>query len=291
MRKLETAVAWNEAARTGTARVTLAAVLVLASVASAAAQRSITLVVRTDPDLATVSQAGKPLGTSPVKVKYKTTKEFRASKNCLPIQPITATWASGASTEMQEHELCPHRGVGVQYEIVLRRPNVSGREIDDLVVLKAQRDAEAAEAAREAARRARWQALAGALQAFSEGYSAGLTSNVAPNSSTRLLLFGGPGHKTYLGCLSCSEFDAESVFNSFGSYGSKFSSSSIFNRFSDFGSKFSSYSACNQFASDPPVIVDPAGNFYGRLTISATNPERTRSTRWQGWIAGVCAGE
>lgn len=105
----------------------------------------------------------------------------------------------------------------------------------------------------------------------------------------KLMLFGGDGHKTYLGCLNCSRFDSESVLNQFGSYGSRFSDTSIFNHFSDYGSKFSQYSACNPLATDPPVIVDGDGKFYGRLTVSATNPEAVRSDDLRAWLAAVCA--
>jgi hypothetical protein len=77
----------------------------------------------------------------------------------------------------------------------------------------------------------------------------------------KLMLFGGRDHKTYLGCLNCSKFDTDSVANEFGPHGSAFETDSIFNRFGDFGSPYSDYSPCNRFASDPPVIVDPRGNF------------------------------
>lgn len=81
------------------------------------------------------------------------------------------------------------------------------------------------------------------------------------------MLFGGPDHRTYLGCLNCSEFNQDSVVNEFGPYGSSFSPTSIRNQFSPYGSSFSQYSACNPFALDPPVIVDGQGNYYGRLKL------------------------
>jgi len=78
-----------------------------------------------------------------------------------------------------------------------------------------------------------------------------------------MMLFGGPGNSTYLGCLSCNEYDSESVFNDYGTYGSAYSQSSIRNHYGKFGSKYSQYGACNPYASNPPVIVDASGNFYG----------------------------
>ena len=102
------------------------------------------------------------------------------------------------------------------------------------------------------------------------------------------MLFGGAGHQTYLGCLNCSEFAADSIFNEFGSYGGQFSATSIKNEFSEYGSPFSIHSACNPYATDPPVIVDHAGGFYGRLTVNPYHPQRTNNQTLLAWLAGVC---
>ena len=106
----------------------------------------------------------------------------------------------------------------------------------------------------------------------------------------KLMIFGGEDHKTYLGCLSCSSMSVDSVVNSFGPHGSKFMSDSIFNTFGEYGGKFSNYSPCNSFATEPPVIVDEQGDFYGRLTINKLHPQAAQSDALQQWIAGVCAG-
>ena len=53
------------------------------------------------------------------------------------------------------------------------------------------------------------------------------------------------------------------------------------NSFSDYGSIYSSYSACNAYATDPPVIVESAGNFYRRLTVNSMNPQRVNSQNLQ----------
>jgi hypothetical protein len=101
-------------------------------------------------------------------------------------------------------------------------------------------------------------ALGGALTGASQGYH--------PNAQPRILLFGGPDHTTYLGCLSCSEYAADSIMNKYGQHGSAYSSESIWNHYSTFGSRYSSESACNSYANDPPVIVDSEGGYYGRLS-------------------------
>jgi len=103
------------------------------------------------------------------------------------------------------------------------------------------------------------------------------------------MLFGGMDHKTYLGCLNCSKYATDSVFNEFGSAGSSYSTDSIWNTYSDFGSRYSMYSACNQYASDPPVIVDSQGNYYGRLTINEYQSEIGSGRQYIGWLKeSVC---
>ncbi len=103
-----------------------------------------------------------------------------------------------------------------------------------------------------------------------------VAATAAPAQTPELFLFGGNDHKTFLGCVNCGRFDPRSVCNRFGEYGSLFSSKSIWNRFGEYGSRFSPYSPWNRFASDPPVIVDRRGNFYGYFTSNRYHPRRTR---------------
>lgn len=109
-------------------------------------------------------------------------------------------------------------------------------------------------------------------------------------SSDALLLFGGENHRTFLGCLNCSEFDTNSVHNKFGNYGSKFSDKSIFNPFSDYGSPYSAHSACNLFADDPPVVVDNSGEYHGRLTLNKAL-RQVDMPMILAWLVGVCERE
>lgn len=90
-----------------------------------------------------------------------------------------------------------------------------------------------------------------------------------------LLLYGGHSHDKFLGCLNCSEHDSGSVCNEYGSYGSGYNSDSIWNSYGQYGSSYSSLSPWNTYASDPPVIVDRNGRFYGYLTANEYKPKRT----------------
>ncbi len=102
------------------------------------------------------------------------------------------------------------------------------------------------------------------------------------------MLFGGEGHRTYLGCLNCSRFDTDSVFNKYGEHGSRYSTPSIFNKYGEFGSRYSDTSVCNPYATDPPVIVDHNGQFYGRLTVNRYHPQRTRSEQLRMFVNATC---
>jgi hypothetical protein len=89
------------------------------------------------------------------------------------------------------------------------------------------------------------------------------------------LLFGGRDHTVYLGCLNCSKYDSDSIWNRFGNYGSRFSDTSIWNRFGTYGSKFNDESPWNTFGRNPPVVVDHDGNFYGYFTANQFFQKRT----------------
>ncbi len=45
---------------------------------------------------------------------------------------------------------------------------------------------------------------------------------------------------------------------------------------------------CNQYASDPPVVVDEQGNFYGYLTVNPYYPKAIKSESIRDWLKGVC---
>lgn len=77
-------------------------------------------------------------------------------------------------------------------------------------------------------------------------------------SGQTLMIFGGDNHDVYLGKLNASEYDSESIWNEYSSY----------------GSDYSSYSPFNEYAAYPPVIVDAKGNFYGYFTVNEHKPKR-----------------
>lgn len=76
-----------------------------------------------------------------------------------------------------------------------------------------------------------------------------------------LLIYGGSDHDVFLGKLNADCYDSESIWNEYGTY----------------GSKYSSYSPWNEYASTPPVVVDSRGNFYGYLTANEFISQRYSS--------------
>jgi hypothetical protein len=115
-------------------------------------------------------------------------------------------------------------------------------------------------------------------------------SQIVTLQNHKIMIFGGEDHKVYLGCLNCTQYASDSVQNKY-TFGSQYQSESIFNRYGEYGSPYSDTSACNRYASDPPVIVDESGGFYGRLTINKSHSEATHSEALLSWIEGVCSGQ
>jgi len=130
---------------------------------------------------------------------------------------------------------------------------------------------------------------AAAWRAAAQGFAAAEWAS-GGSASSKLMIFGGAQHKTYLGCINCSEYSSDSVFNSYSSYGSSYSSTSIYNPYSQYGSPYAATSACNPYASSPPIVVDSAGSFYGYLTVNQYKSSAITSPKIVAWLHGVCGG-
>ncbi len=98
-----------------------------------------------------------------------------------------------------------------------------------------------------------------------------LSSNIFAQT---LHLYGGKNHDEYLGCLNCNKFDSNSIWNTYGTYGSKYNSNSIWNTYGKYGSKYNPYSPWNAYSNTPPVVVDKEGNFYGYFTVNSAIAKR-----------------
>jgi hypothetical protein len=90
---------------------------------------------------------------------------------------------------------------------------------------------------------------------------------------------------------SCPETDLDSLFNRFGTYGSRLSPTSISNRFGPFGGKVAPYSPCNVDSTTPPVIVDDEGNEYGELTLNRDRSQQAKIGGLGAWLTALCAAK
>lgn len=61
---------------------------------------------------------------------------------------------------------------------------------------------------------------------------------------------------TFLGNINTNRFDADSLTNQFGAYGSKYNSASIFNKFGEYGSPYGANSPYNQYGRPLKVVKD-----------------------------------
>lgn len=92
--------------------------------------------------------------------------------------------------------------------------------------------------------------------------------------SQELHIYAGSNHDVYLGCLNCNKFNSNSIWNAYGTYGSKYNSKSIWNAYGTYGSQYNPESPWNKYSTDPPVIVDKAGEFYGYFTLNENKSKR-----------------
>ena len=83
-----------------------------------------------------------------------------------------------------------------------------------------------------------------------------------------LIIVADDYNYTYLGELTTNTYDSDSIFNEYGTYGSKYGSKSIWSKYGTYGSEYSSYSPFNPYAFSPPMIVDGDYNVVGRLTVN-----------------------
>lgn len=60
------------------------------------------------------------------------------------------------------------------------------------------------------------------------------------------------------------------------------------NPYSDYGSRYSAYSICNPYASDPPIVTDGEGGYYGRLTLNKYASDAITNSTIVAWLTGVC---
>ena len=95
-------------------------------------------------------------------------------------------------------------------------------------------------------------------------------------STEMFYLYGknGSHHSKYLGCFGfsgndftpeVSDYNSDSIFNEYGTYGNQ-NKNSIWNEYREFGSSSRSTSCTNEHATEPPAIFDRNNRIVGYLT-------------------------
>jgi hypothetical protein len=130
------------------------------------------------------------------------------------------------------------------------------------------------------------QKLRDRRQASTDG--ADPSADEEPTNECKLLVFGGPSHEVFLGCLA-DEKRPDSVFNMVGEHGSDQSPTSIRNKFAPYGSNYDDTSACNASATHPPTVLTSDGKSLGLLTSNPSLKRRIDATAVTDWLARMCS--
>lgn len=93
-------------------------------------------------------------------------------------------------------------------------------------------------------------------------------------------IYSNDGQWKYLGKLSANRYDADSVSNPYGQYGSKYSADSINNPYGTYGSRYSSYSVTNPYTTQAPVIIAPSNSYNPPIFRMPSYGNPWRGSRW-----------
>lgn len=110
-------------------------------------------------------------------------------------------------------------------------------------------------------------------------------------AASDIYVYGGRNNSVFLGCWSCSEYHSDSIFNQYGTHGSRYAVNSIWNRYGQYGGPYGTYSPCNSYGQSPPVLVDDRGGFYGYLTVNRYQVQRVDNERIVLWLETAVCGD
>lgn len=87
----------------------------------------------------------------------------------------------------------------------------------------------------------------------------------------------------FLGVISKDKYDAKSLANRYGDFGSKYNTDSILNKYGDYGSKYSDKSPFNEYSTKPPTIFK-SGEPIAFLTMNKWMSPRVDPNILLGWL-------
>ena len=100
----------------------------------------------------------------------------------------------------------------------------------------------------------------------------------------KLVIYGGPLFREFLGCLNCDSYEQDSVWNIYYplGWGNSYIDMSHFHVYYE---PRGVYSACDPFATNPPRVIDPQNKLHGYLNVSKTRHEGICAPNGN---AGIC---
>jgi len=108
-------------------------------------------------------------------------------------------------------------------------------------------------------------------------------AGAASVNSKDISLYSNDG-KTFIGNLSSNVYETKSIFNEYGTYGSKYNAKSIWNEYGIYGSAYSNTSAFNEYASKPPVLMY-SGKVIGYVTINKYKKNGISPNALWDWVS------
>lgn len=94
----------------------------------------------------------------------------------------------------------------------------------------------------------------------------------APVNKPPILIYAGPLHRDYIGCLDCDQFDGSSIWNDYSSFGLG-NAYPYLTHYANYHAAHGRYSACDPLAEDPPVMINNSHQSFGVLNISETRAD------------------
>ena len=127
---------------------------------------------------------------------------------------------------------------------------------------------------------------AGFLYALENNLGELLRGNIVQNEGEARRVSGESfieaNDKVFLGSLSPNSLDSDSIFNTFGAYGSRYSQTSIYNSYGHYGGGYSTLSPYNPYTGTPPRVYHK-GQFLAYLTVNRTLSPRIDPEEIKDW--------
>jgi len=73
-----------------------------------------------------------------------------------------------------------------------------------------------------------------------------------------------------VGCITCNEYEGDSIWNEYSTFGNEYNADSIWNEYGTYGNEYGTISPWNEYGTGMKII-DLEGNYYGQFTANNYN--------------------